>query len=654
MERLLNNINGPEDLKRLPEASLPALASEIREMIIETVSHAGGHLASSLGAVEIAVALHYVYNAPEDKIIWDVGHQAYAHKILTGRRSVFSTLRQYGGISGFPSPAESVYDAFGAGHSSTSISAALGLSAARDLAGGNNKVIAVIGDGSMTAGLAFEGLNQAGHVKKDIIVVLNDNEMSISRNVGALSTFLSRQITGRFATKLKMEVESFMRSIPRIGDKLIGIAKRAEDSLITFLTPGMLFEGLGFHYIGPIDGHDISSLASTFRDIGLLKGPILVHALTKKGKGYRPAEDDPAAFHGVGPFIIETGKQKKEPKPSYTNVFSSALMEAAADDDKVVAITAAMPEGTGLAAFAEKHPERFFDVGIAEQHAITFAAGLAKAGFKPVTAIYTTFLQRAYDEVFHDVCLQNLPVVIAIDRAGIVGQDGATHHGLFDIPYLRHLPNIAVTAPKDEDELRRLLYSALRYKRPVAIRFPRGPCLGVDTSLPLREIPFGRAEVLKPGSDVTILATGVAVYAALQASDALAKDGIKAGVINCRFIKPLDEDAILSALSVSGRIVTVEEGALAGGFGSAVMEMLEGKGILCPVKRMGVPDEFIGHGTQDELRRKLGLDARGIEEGVGAFVRACPRMSLDRNIRGQAEAGGGPPSGKDASAKRAR
>lgn len=622
MKKLLEHIDSPADLKRLDIAELPSLAAELRKFIIETVSNTGGHLASSLGAVELAIALHYVYDAPLDKIVWDVGHQAYAHKILTGRRDAFGTLRQAKGISGFPRPEESAFDAFGVGHSSTSISAALGMAAARDLAGRSNKVVAVIGDGSLTAGLAFEGLNQAGHLKKDMCVILNDNEMSISKNVGALSSFLSRKITGRLATKFKKEVESFIKTIPMIGDRLMWIAKRAEDSLIAFLTPGMIFEGLGFHYIGPVDGHDVGALVSTFKDIDEVKGPILLHVLTKKGKGYAPAELDPASFHGVGPFDIVTGRGKKASVPSYTGVFSSTLLEIAEMDTRVVAITAAMPEGTGLFKFAERFPGRFFDVGIAEQHAVTFAAGLAIEGFVPVTAIYSTFLQRAYDEVLHDVCLQNLPVVFALDRAGIVGQDGATHHGLFDISYLRHIPNMVIAAPKDEAELRQMLYSATRYGRPTTVRYPRGNCTGADMSGPLKEIPLGKAEPLRNGSDVCILALGTMVYPALEAAQELAKTGIKAGVVNARFAKPLDEECILKAAASSGAIVTAEENALAGGFGSAVLELLEAKGIRVPVKMVGVPDEFIGHGTQEELRAKHGLTSASIETAVRALVNA--------------------------------
>lgn len=629
MDNILEHIKSPEDLKRLGIGELVRLAAELREFIISNVSSTGGHLASSLGAVELAIALHYVFSAPADKIVWDVGHQAYAHKILTGRKDRFHTLRQLNGLSGFPRPAESVYDAFGVGHSSTSISAALGMAAGRDLSGGTNKVVAVIGDGSLTAGIAFEGLNQAGHLKKDIIVVLNDNEMSISPNVGALSSFLSRKITGRFATMVKKEVEAFMKTIPMIGDRLVRVARRAEDALIAFLTPGMLFEGLGFHYIGPVDGHDMQALASAFQDVNDLKGPVLLHVLTKKGKGYAPAENDPAAFHGVGAFDVPSGAFLKSSKPSYTNVFSAALLELAESDKRVVAITAAMPEGTGLAMFSERFPDRFFDVGIAEQHAITFAAGLAMDGFVPVTAIYSTFLQRAYDQVFHDVCLQNLPVVFALDRAGLVGQDGATHHGLFDIAYLRHLPNIIIAAPKDEGELRHLLYTAVRCGSPMAVRYPRGNLLGADISCPMKEIPIGRAETLKVGDDLTILALGTMVQPSLEAAERLEKSGIGIGVVNVRFVKPLDEEAVLNAAASRHGIVTVEEGALMGGFGSAVLELLAEAGVRCPVRRCGVPDEYIEHGTQEELRAMLGLNCAGIEAACRSLLQAVSPVKAD-------------------------
>ncbi|MEE9591168.1 MAG: 1-deoxy-D-xylulose-5-phosphate synthase [Thermodesulfobacteriota bacterium] len=630
---MLNSINCLEDFKRLPQEALPLLASEIRETIINTVSKTGGHLASSLGAVELAVAVHYIFNAPEDDIIWDVGHQAYAHKILTGRKEAFQRLRQLGGISGFPRPSESPYDAFGVGHSSTSISAALGMTVARDLSKSSNKVISIIGDGSMTAGLAFEGLNQAGHLKRDLVVILNDNEMSISRNVGALSSFLSRKITGRFATRLKKEVESFFNSIPLVGDRLITIAKKAEDSLITLLTPGMLFEGLGFHYIGPIDGHDIDALINTFSDTLELKGPILIHVLTKKGKGYSFAEEEPSMFHGIGPFDIKTGKPRRSKKVTYTDIFSEALLEIAERDERVVAITAAMPEGTGLNAFSGKFPDRFFDVGIAEQHAITFAAGLARKGFIPVTAIYSTFLQRAYDEVLHDVCLQDLPVVIALDRAGIVGQDGSTHHGLFDISYLRHIPNIVIMAPKDENELKNLLLTAINMKRPAVIRYPRGEGLGKDASSSIKELPMGKAEVIREGEELNILATGTMVHPSIEAVEKIEKEmSVRIGVINCRFIKPLDEELIVRLGSQQSKLLTVEENVLQGGFGSAVLELLEENGIRCDISRMGVPDMFVEHGSQKELRRLVGLDADGIEKKIREMLGQCQKREKGASI----------------------
>jgi 1-deoxy-D-xylulose-5-phosphate synthase len=626
MERLLDKINSPGDLKELSQDELGELASEIREFILETVSVTGGHLASSLGAVEITVALHYVFNAPRDKIIWDVGHQSYAHKILTGRKASFKTLRQLDGISGFPKPSESPFDSFGTGHSSTSISAGLGIAAARDLKGERYKVISVIGDGSMTAGLAFEGLNQAGHLKKDFIVLLNDNEMSISKNVGALSSFLSRKITGPFATRVKKEIENFIKSIPKIGDGLVSFVKKAEDSLITLLTPGMLFEGLGFHYVGPIDGHDTNSLVRTLEDIKHLDRPVLVHVLTKKGKGYGPAEKEPSRFHGVGAFDKATGKPSGPSRPTYTNVFSSTLVELAGMDKRIVAITAAMPDGTGLIKFAEKYPDRFFDVGIAEQHAITFAAGLVKEGFVPVTAIYSTFLQRAYDEVLHDVCLQKLPIVIAMDRAGIVGADGPTHHGLFDLSYLRHMPGMVVAAPRDEAELRHLLFSAVNYKRPTAIRYPRGECTGKDTTVPFEHIPPGKAEVLTEGGELAILALGTMVDPALEAARRLEEVNIGASVVNARFVKPLDEGLILELARTTGRLLTVEENSLQGGFGSAVLELLEEHKVSCEVKRLGVPDTFVEHGTQAELRSGLGLDADGIEKAARALVKSAAKQ----------------------------
>ncbi len=624
--RLLDRIDGPDDLKRLPEVQLDRLASEIRDLIIETVAERGGHLASSLGAVELAIAVHYTFNAPEDDIIWDVGHQAYPHKIITGRRKAFKTLRSLGGISGFPNPCESKYDAFGVGHSSTSIAAGLGMSVARDLSGAGNRVVAIIGDGSMTAGLAFEALNQAGHLKRDLIVILNDNEMSISNNVGALSSFLSRKLTGRFATKVKKEVEEFFNSVPLLGRRLITFAKKAENSIISLLTPGMLFEGLGFHYVGPIDGHNIPELTRALSNVKGVKGPVLVHVITKKGKGYIHAEREPSRFHGIGRFDVKSGVSGGGGNKSYTKVFSETLLEIAEEDSRVVAITAAMSEGTGLGSFARRFPERFFDVGIAEQLAVTFGAGLAKKGFIPVVAIYSTFLQRAYDEVLHDVCLQGLHVVFALDRAGIVGQDGATHHGLFDISYLRHIPGMVFMAPKDEDELRHLLYTAIGVGGPVAIRYPRGDGYGVNTSsTTLTRLPVGRFEVIHEGQDLNILAVGTMVYPSIHASERLRANGFDVGVVNCRFIKPLDGETIEALARGAGRLITVEENMLEGGFGSAVLEYLEEKGIRCDLKRIGAPDRFIEHGSQEELRHAIGLDVEGIEKRAREVLKGCQR-----------------------------
>ncbi len=623
MGRLLNSINSPYDIKGLSREELCALAGEIREEILKTISMTGGHLASSLGVVELTIALHYIFDSPRDKIIWDVGHQAYAHKLLTGRRDVFKTLRQSDGISGFPNIHESIYDAFGVGHSSTSISAGLGMVVGRDLKGEDYKVVSVIGDGSMTAGLAFEGLNQTGHLKKDLIIVLNDNEMSIAKNVGALSSFLSRKFTGRFVSKVKRELETFFHAIPKIGDGIVSIAKRAEDSLITLFTPGMMFEGLGLNYIGPLDGHNIDQLINLFENVKELNGPHLIHVITKKGKGYAPAEEEPSRFHGVGPFDIASGKTVSSDSkvPSYTKVFGDTLVELASKNDKVLAITAAMPEGTGLERFSKEFPDRFCDVGIAEQHGVTFAAGLAARGFVPVVAIYSTFLQRAFDQIAHDVCLQNLHVVFVLDRAGIVGADGPTHHGLFDLSYLRPLPNMIVMAPKDECELRDMLNTAIGLDGPVAIRYPRGKGVGVSIEPEIKAIPVGKAEMLKDGGDIAILAAGNCVYPALQAAQTLKKHHIDAAVINARFIKPIDEELIFSLLCKTNRLLTVEENVLGGGFGSGVLELLERIGVKgVSVKRLGIPDCFVRHGAQDELRKEFGIDASGIVKAAQLLV----------------------------------
>ncbi|OGR28006.1 MAG: 1-deoxy-D-xylulose-5-phosphate synthase [Desulfuromonadales bacterium GWD2_54_10] len=620
---LLEKINSPADLKKLKPEQLPALAQEVRQFLLETVSNTGGHLGSNLGTVELTIALHYCFDSPQDKIIWDVGHQAYTHKILTGRREQFHTQRQYQGISGFPKRSESEHDAFGVGHSSTSISAGLGMAAAADLAGTKNHAIAVIGDGSLTGGMAFEALNQAGHLKKNLIVILNDNEMSISKNVGAFSSFISRKLTGRYFRDLKKEMQGLLVNIPAIGTDILHFARRAENSLKSFLTPGSLFEALGFDYLGPLDGHDLLHLVEVFTNINELDGPLLVHIMTTKGKGYKPAEDTPHKYHGVGAFDIATGKgAPKAAVKSYTDVFGETIVQMAEQDPKIVAITAAMPDGTGLNTFAERYPARFFDVGIAEQHAMTFAAGLAADGFRPVTAIYSTFVQRAYDQVFHDICLQQLPVTIAMDRAGLVGDDGPTHHGVFDLSFLRHLPGITLMAPKDENELRHMLKTAVYSGAPMALRYPRGAGYGVELDAELKTLEIGKGELLAEGSDLCIIAIGSSVYPALQAAESLKQKGISAGVINARFVKPLDADLIISAARTTGRIITVEENALQGGFGSAVLELLFDNSLQdVKVKRVGIPDRYIEQGSQAQLRKDLGIDADGIAAAAEQFLK---------------------------------
>ena len=623
VRRLLDTINNPQDLKKLPPEFLPQVAKEIREKIISTVALTGGHLAPSLGVVELAIALHYVFDCPRDKIVWDVGHQAYAHKLLTGRQDRFHTLRQHGGISGFPKRGESPYDAFDTAHSSTSISAALGIASARCLKRERNRVIAVIGDGSMTAGIAFEGLNNAGDLNKDLIVILNDNGMSIAPNVGALSSFLSRQLTRPTMVFLKKQVENLLRSFPAIGDDLLLWAKRSEESFKAFFTPGMLFEALKFTYLGPVNGHRLDHLLETLQNVKNLRGPILVHVLTTKGKGYEPAETDPTGFHGLGKFDPDTGEPTKSVSkiPSYTQVFGDTLVRMGRENPRIVAITAAMPDGTGLADFHKEFPNRFFDVGICEQHAVTFAGGLASEGMQPVIAIYSTFMQRAYDQVLHDVCIQKLPVVFALDRSGVVGEDGETHQGLFDLSFLRHLPNMVVMAPKDENELRDMLFTAVEHPGPIALRYPRGRGVGVAFSSTLKQVPIGKAEVLREGEDLLILALGASVYPALDAAKELDKQGFSATVVNARFVKPLDEHLILSLAAKHGRILTVEENVLAGGFGSGVLELLADRNLFgITVKRCGIPDIFVEHGTQDILRKKYGLDATGILKSALAIL----------------------------------
>ena len=620
MTSLIDKINSPEDMKRLAPEDLSVLSDEVRDIILRTVSNTGGHLASSLGTVELSVVLHYVFDCPRDQIIWDVGHQAYTHKILTGRRDAFGTLRREGGISGFPKRDESPYDAYGTGHSSTSISAALGTIEAFKQLGKQGRVVAVIGDGGLTGGMAFEALNHAGHLDRNLIVVLNDNEMSIHPNVGALSSFLSRKMTTSTINRLLGAVKDAILSLPRIGEGAFHIAKRFKDALKNFLTPGYLFEGFGFTYVGPIDGHRIDQLLETFRNVkAIVNNPVLVHVRTVKGKGYEPAEREPVKFHGVGPFNRRTGEitVSDDTRPSYTSVFSDALIEVAEADRRVVAITAAMPNGTGVDKFMERFPDRCYDVGIAEQHAVGFAAGLAAQGLRPVVAVYSTFMQRAYDQVIHDVCLQNLPVTFMMDRAGLVGADGPTHHGSFDLSYLRHVPNMTVMAPSNEEELRRMLATALTIDGPCAIRYPRGKATGMEVSSPIEPLETGKAEMLRTGRDAVILAVGVTVNRALVAADKLSEEGVETGVVNVRFVKPMDEALISELAAKIGKVLVVEENMKAGGFGAAVMEMLSEKDISdVKVKLLGIPDSFVPHGASDSLLSSIDLDADGIRKGV--------------------------------------
>jgi 1-deoxy-D-xylulose-5-phosphate synthase len=611
----LSDIRSPRDLKKVPREKLPGIAAELREMIVRNVARTGGHLASSLGVVELTLALHYVFDCPVDRIVWDVGHQSYAHKILTGRREAFPTLRTFGGISGFPRIVESPYDAFGTGHSGTSISAALGMAVARDMRGERNRVVAVIGDGSLSSGLSLEGLNQAGHQKRDLVVILNDNEWSISQNVGALSGYLNRIMTGKFYTSFRKRVENLLKAMPH-GQFMARIAKKSEELTKGFIVPGLLFEELGFTYIGPIPGHDLETLVGTFQNLDNLEGPVLVHVVTAKGKGYAPAEANPEIFHGVGSFDPETGKGSgKATGPTFTDVFADTIVSIARENPKVVAITAAMCSGTGLAKFRDAFPDRFFDVGIAESHAVTFAAGLAREGKLPVVAIYSTFLQRAFDQIIHDVCIQNLPVVFAVDRGGIVGSDGATHQGLFDLSYLRQVPNMSVLAPRDEAELARMLRTAVASGRPVAVRYPRGTGTGVPVPSDPETVPWGKGELLSEGKDVLLVGIGATVPVCLLAAEELRKRGVSASVVDARFVKPLDADLLLPLVRRIGRVITVEENVLAGGFGSAVMELLEeSEEHPHHFRRIGIRDRFVEHGTPSELRAAYGISPEHVIE----------------------------------------
>lgn len=620
---LLKDINSPEDIKKLNYDALKKLAAEIREYMIEVISKNGGHLAPNLGVVELTLALHKVFNCPKDKIIWDVGHQSYIHKIITGRREAFKTLRQYKGLSGFPKISESEYDAFGTGHSSTSISAALGMAIARDLKGEDNEVIAVIGDGSMTGGMAYEALNNAGDLQKKLIIILNDNEMSIAKNVGAMSGYLYQLRTAKTYTRIKKDLEGWLKH-KNYGENIINIVRRVKGSVKYLLVPGSVFEHLGFKYYGPVDGHDLEHLVEVLETAKQTPGPVIIHVITKKGKGYEPAEKSPNKFHGTGPFDIKTGKKITNPDApvSYTEVFGKTLVEIAKEDKKIVAITAAMPDGTGLNYFADAYPDRFFDVGIAEQHAVTAAAGMAAAGLHPVVAVYSTFLQRAFDSVLHDICMQNLPVVLGLDRAGLVGDDGYTHHGVFDFAYLRLMPQMTIMAPKDENELRHMLATALAFNGPIALRYPRGSGLGVDTSEPLHTLPIGKAEELKTGTDICLWAAGSMVAEAVKAADALAEKGISAGVVNMRFVKPLDTELLVKTAMQCKKIVTLEEGTIEGGAGSEVLETLNDNGLLGEVKVMnlGIPDKYIPHGDKKLLMRDIGLDQPGILKRITEFL----------------------------------
>jgi 1-deoxy-D-xylulose-5-phosphate synthase len=617
MTRILDQVNTPADLRKLSVEQLETLAAEVRHYIIETVSRTGGHLASSLGAVELTIALHYVFDTPDDRIVWDVGHQSYAHKILTGRAKEFETLRQQGGLSGFPKREESPYDSFNVGHSSTSISAALGMAQAACLNNSRRKAIAVIGDGSLMAGMALEGLNYAGHIQKNLLVILNDNEMSISPNVGALSSALSRIISGHAYNKFRDKVHELLKKIPGIGESMSRIARHGEDFIKGLFVPGLIFDEFGFNYIGPVLGHRIDVLIENLKNLKDLNGPVLLHVITKKGKGYEPAENDPTYFHGVGPFDRDSGKPHPKKAPiSYTAMFSRTLMRIAEQDERVVAITAGMTTGTGLEAFEKKYPKRFFDVGIAEQHAVTFAGGLAVEGMRPVVAIYSTFLQRSYDQVLHDVCVQNLPVIFMLDRGGLVGEDGSTHHGLFDMAYLRPMPNMTFMAPRDENELQHMFYTALQINGPVAIRYPRGSGYGVEVDPDFSALPIGKAEELRGGSDIALFAIGATVCPAMEAASRLEADGISCAVINTRFIKPLDEQMLRAYASSAQLLVTVEEGMLQGGFGSAVLEHLQAAGCTTPLLRLGIPDTFVSQGTQKQQRALYGIDADGICSAV--------------------------------------
>jgi 1-deoxy-D-xylulose-5-phosphate synthase len=625
MTRLLDSIDTPADLRKLDRAQLPQVAQEVRDQIIDVVSKVGGHFGGNLGIVELTLALHYVFNTPNDQIVFDTGHQTYPHKLITGRRDTFHTIRQHNGISGFCKREESEYDVFNAGHASTSISAAVGIAVARDFRKEDYRVVAVIGDGALSGGMALEGLNQAGHLKRKLMIVLNDNDMSISTNVGAMSGYLNSIIKGQKYNQAKDLAKGLMDRIPLVGGKLHGLASDMEQLFKHMIVPGTLFEELGFRYLGPYDGHDLPFLIDLFEENKDYNGPLLIHVITKKGKGYTPAENKPIWSHGVTPFDIDSGEVKKgkPAPPSYTAVFGDALIELAKNDPKIVAVTAAMPEGTGLDKFGKAFPERMFDVGIAEEHAVTFCGGMATQGMKPIAAIYSTFLQRAFDQVFHDVAIMDLPVVFALDRAGIAGADGPTHHGIYDMAYLRVFPNMVCMAPKDENELRHMVKTAFETGHPTSLRYPRGNGIGATMDAEMKSLPIGKGEVLRDPEHrrATIFAIGNEVWPAHEAAETLAKEGIEVAVVNARFIKPLDGELIAKYCTPGAKIITVEEGSLAGGFGSAVMEHVQDAGTPDVLFHcIAIPDEYVHHGTQDILRAQFDLDANGIAKRVREFV----------------------------------
>ena len=616
--KVLPSIQNPRDLRLIKKELLPTLCEELRQVIIDTASHNGGHLGSSLGAVEIITALHYVFNTPEDKIVFDTGHQAYAHKLLTGRQKEFATIRTQNGLSGFPKRTESEYDTFGAGHASTAISAALGLAIARDQRKEKNKVIAVVGDGCLTGGMAYEAMQNAGLLRTDMLVILNDNQMFISKRVGALGKALTKLLTTKYMQLAEEKATNFLKRFDELGNNAAKLAKRAR----SILFPGTLFEEMGFRYFGPVNGNDINEMIEVLENLKDVKGPVMLHVVTKKGKGYKPAEEKPTKFHGIGIFDVETGDSLgKSSALTFTKAFSDALLKLAEKDTSIAAITAAMPEGTGLDAFRDKFPSRYFDVGIAEEHAATFAAGLAAGGVKPVVALYSTFAQRCYDQILHDICLQKLPVVFALDRAGLVGEDGPTHHGVFDLSFLRDIPNLILAAPADENEMQHMLKTALDAKAPFVLRYPRGTGFGVKLDDEPQNLPIGKGVWLKKGKDATILAIGNRVHPALAAAEALKKHKIDCGVVNMRFVKPLDTQIIDEALKVSKHLVTVEDNMLAGGFGSAVAEYLADKQANFKLLRLGIGDEFVEHGKVANLFDKLGLIAGQMTDHILKWIK---------------------------------